>query len=97
MEKTNRLPEIDGKQYAPFITVDYEGEAWISEGNHRIKAAAALGWKYLPVEVRYFTGGEEQSGALEPSKVKKYDSQAVSEGFEFDDKFRGKLDKKEEK
>jgi len=59
MSKSGLLPLRDnGNEYLPFIQIGYDGEPWINEGNHRIKAAAELGFNYLPVEVRYFDGGE---------------------------------------
>lgn len=50
----------------------YDGSAWASEGNHRIMAAAQLGWEFMPVEVRYFDGGELVDGLLNPSAVIAY-------------------------
>ena len=48
------------------------------KGNHRIMAAAALGWKSLPVEIKYFDGGDTvESGPLYPKKL----SQSVTENF----------------
>lgn len=70
MQKTGKLPTgRDGKEYAPYIEVAHDGSAWVSEGNHRIMAAKALGWKTLPAEIRYFTGGERVDGPLHPSKL----------------------------
>lgn len=58
------------REYEPFINVAYNGEAWVNEGNHRIMAAAALGWKTLPIEIRYFDGGERvKSGPMYPGKI----------------------------
>ena len=75
MEETGKLPLLDkddpaSEEYAPFITVGYDGIPWVSEGNHRIMAAKALGWKTLPVELRYFDGGERTEGLLSPEKVR---------------------------
>lgn len=59
LSTTGKLPLCaDGSMYVPYIEVAYNGEAWVSEGNYRIMAAAALGWKTLPVEIRYFDGGQ---------------------------------------
>lgn len=71
MKDTGKLPLMsNGKEYRPFINVAYNGEAWVNEGNHRIMAAAALGWDTLPVELRYFDGGERvKSGPLYPAKI----------------------------
>lgn len=60
MRKTGKLPLSEsGKEMAPFIQVDQNGQPWVNEGNHRIMAAKELGWKSMPVEVKYFNGGED--------------------------------------
>ena len=69
MQDTGKLPLVNGKEYAPFVMVAWDGSAWVNEGNHRIMAAAELGWDSLPVEIRYFDGGERMSGPLEPKKI----------------------------
>jgi hypothetical protein len=71
MKDTGKLPlRQNGQEYAPFVMVAYNGEAWVNEGNHRIMAAAALGWDELPVELKYFDGGERvKSGPLYPDKI----------------------------
>ena len=71
MKDTGKLPlGRDGTEYAPFINVAYNGEAWVNEGNHRIMAATKLGWDSLPVDIRYFDGGERiQHGPMYPAKI----------------------------
>lgn len=74
MKKTGKLPLVgepgSEHEYAPFVMVAHDGSAWVNEGNHRIMAAAALGWKTLPVEVKYFDGGERvESGPMYPGKL----------------------------
>lgn len=72
MKDTGKLPlsKHDDSEYAPFINVAYDGSAWVNEGNHRIMAAAALGWKDLPVQISYFDGGERiTSGPMYPGKI----------------------------
>jgi hypothetical protein len=92
MKKSNKLPIENGKQYAPFVVVDQEGDAWVNEGNHRIMAAAHLGWKCLPVELKYFTGGEDRRGCLiPPEKVSAFDSHFLREGYLPINEFRGSL------
>ena len=80
MKDTGKLPTMDnGKEYAPFINVAWNGEAWVNEGNHRIMAATALGWKDLPVQISYFDGGERiESGPMYPGKI------GLSEGLDED-------------
>jgi hypothetical protein len=74
MKKNGHLPKYGDPgaehEYEPYINVAYNGEAWVNEGNHRIMAAAALGWKTLPIEIRYFDGGERvKSGPMYPGKI----------------------------
>lgn len=72
MSDTGKLPlhGHTGEEYKPFINVAYDGSAWVNEGNHRIMAAAKLGWETLPVEISYFDGGERvESGAMYPGKI----------------------------
>ena len=53
----------------PYIEVAYNGEAWVSEGNHRIMVAAEKGIESMPVEIRYFDGGQLRNGPLAPSRI----------------------------
>lgn len=81
MKRTGHLPlwGEPGKQReeTPYIMVDYSGQPWVNEGNHRIMAAA-LGWESLPVEIKYFDGGDTvESGPLYPKKL----SQNMIENF----------------
>lgn len=74
MGRTGHLPlwgEPDNpREEAPYIQVDYSGQPWVNEGNHRIMAAAALGWKTLPVEIKYFDGGDTvETGVLYPGNI----------------------------
>ena len=71
MEKTGKLPLTkQGEEYAPYVMVAYNGEAWVNEGNHRIMAAYRLGWKKMPIEIKYFDGGERvESGIMYPGKI----------------------------
>lgn len=96
MSENNKLPPLPhdlNTQYTPFIQVNYAGDAWINEGNHRVKVAADLGWEYLPVAIRYFLGGEdEDEGPLSPRKVNYYNEKALAQGYSVED-FRGTLSK----
>lgn len=71
MERTGKLPPTpSGEEYAPYIMVAHNGEAWVNEGNHRIMAAYRLGWKQMPVEIAYFDGGERvKDGIMYPGKI----------------------------
>lgn len=97
MAEKNKLPppygEPDTEHYAPYIQVDQRGRPYVNEGNHRIMAARNLGFKYLPIELRYFTGGEEVDGILSPEKLLEYDRQARAEGYDL--KNYGKQPKEE--
>lgn len=48
-----------------FITVDWNEEPGISEGNHRRDAALELGLPEVPVEIRYFGNADKQGRVLE--------------------------------
>jgi len=71
MERTGKLPPgPSGREYMPYIMVAYNGEAWVNDGNHRIMSAYRLNWPDLPVEIRYFDGGERvASGPMAPGKI----------------------------
>lgn len=77
MQTTGRLPlQKNGEEYVPFVVVAHDGAVRINEGNHRIMAAAELGWASLPIEIRYYDGGQRaENGPLHPSKVAKYDQE----------------------
>jgi len=72
MEKTGKLPPGNNPddEYLPYIMVAYNGEAWVNEGNHRIMAAYRLNWQDMPIEIRYFDGGERiKDGPMYPGKI----------------------------
>ena len=72
MERTGRLPPANdpNEEYLPYIMVAYNGEAWVNEGNHRIMAAYRLNWPDMPIEIRYFDGGERvATGPMAPHKI----------------------------
>jgi hypothetical protein len=54
-----------------FINVEYDGHAEINEGNRRTLIAKTLGWKYIPVEIRYYAGGELIDGQWHPDRIAK--------------------------
>jgi predicted chitinase len=83
MQDTGKLPLTDrGTEYHPFILVGYDGQPWVFEGNHRIMAAAALGWPTLKVVVKYFDGGERiKSGLLYPPKIGLATEEELYEGI----------------
>jgi hypothetical protein len=72
MERTGKLPPGNNPddEYLPYIMVAYNGEAWVNEGNHRIMAAYRLNWPDMPIEIRYFDGGERiKDGPMYPGKI----------------------------
>jgi len=73
MERTGKLPPMGSSpdnEYLPYIMVAYNGEAWVNEGNHRIMAAYRLNWQDMPIEIRYFDGGERiATGPMAPGKI----------------------------
>jgi hypothetical protein len=83
MGKTGRLPSVREEstdEYAPFIQIDHNGMPWVNEGNHRIMAALELGWKHMPVEVKYYAGGELADGPWHPDKLLARDKELRDEG-----------------
>lgn len=46
------------------LFVGHDGKVFIGEGNHRVRAAQAAGLSDVPVDVRYFAGGEDAPGPL---------------------------------
>jgi hypothetical protein len=99
MDETGRLPKApDGSDYVPFINVYQDGTAYVNEGNHRIMAAKALGFKYLPVEISYFNGAELiEDGDLSPKNVIGYDLQARDDKITLDNYRSEKKPKIEDK
>ena len=73
MDRTGKLPPMGSnpnEEYLPYIEVAYNGEAWVNEGNHRIMAAYRLNWQDMPIEIRYFDGGERiATGPMAPAKI----------------------------
>lgn len=56
---------------SPLICVEQDGTAFVWEGNHRIRAAIQAGLDAIPVDIRYFGGGEMVDGILSPDRVKR--------------------------
>jgi hypothetical protein len=66
--------------YNPFVEIASDGAPWMNEGNHRVMVADMLGWDYIPVEVRYFSGGEREGGPLSPDRIRFLDRAAHAAG-----------------
>jgi hypothetical protein len=60
-----------GLHNAVFLNVEYDGKVLINEGNRRTLIAHTLGWKYIPVEIRYYAGGELIDTPFHPDKLVK--------------------------
>ena len=54
-------------EHPPMLWVKWDGEAKIAEGNHRITLAAGMGIEWIPIDIRYFAGGEDIAGPLNPA------------------------------
>lgn len=68
MERTGAFPHG-----APFVVVDPFGVPWINEGNHRLMVSLSKGISHVPVEVRYFSGGQELAGDFSPESLMSLD------------------------
>lgn len=68
MAETGRFPQTpDGvAEGALSIDVVYDGSAWAASGDYRLGVARELGWRWVPVQITYFDGGERHAGALRP-------------------------------
>lgn len=60
-----------------FVTVDYDAEPRISEGNHRRDAAVELGLPEVPIEIRYFGHAEQKGTVVERSERHQFGSASV--------------------
>ncbi len=70
IRETGKFPLTEnGTEYVPYIEIGYDGKPWISEGNHRVMAAIAEGMDYIPVELRYFDGGQRRAGKWNPENI----------------------------
>jgi hypothetical protein len=70
IKDTGKFPLMEnGKEYLPYIEIGYDGKPWISEGNHRIMAAMSEGMEYIPVEIKYFDGGQRRAGKWSPDNL----------------------------
>lgn len=86
MGKTGKLPPAEWhefNEYAPMVVIGQDGVPYVNEGNHRIMAAAKLGFTGLPVEIKYYNGGEIEDGILSPDKVQTFDNQAKQLGISY--------------
>ena len=80
IRETGKFPlNEDGTEYVPYIEIGYDGKPWVSEGNHRIMAAIAEGLEYIPVELRYFDGGQRRAGKWAPDNIKEITERKLSE------------------
>ena len=51
------------------VGIDGLGNAWILEGNHRMRAANKAGLKYIPVEFQWYGCGEQVDGRWSPKNI----------------------------
>ena len=54
------------------VGINHRGEPYIIEGNTRTAVARDLGLRSVPAEVRYFAGGEQVGGLMEPGLLEHY-------------------------
>lgn len=64
-----------------FVVVNHRGEAFIAEGNNRTALAAQNGIARLPVNVRYFNGGELADGPMSPVRLLALKPERIIEGL----------------
>lgn len=68
------LVEAEGlyKDSPILVGINHRGEPYIIEGNTRAAVARDLGIDRIPAEVRYFAGGEQVGGLMEPGLLEHY-------------------------
>lgn len=73
-DRLRPLIEAEGfRQDSPILVgVNHLGEPYIIEGNTRAAVARDLGIDRIPAEVRYFAGGEQVGGRMEPGLLEHY-------------------------
>jgi hypothetical protein len=80
IRETGKMPlNDDGTEYVPYVEIAYDGKPYISEGNHRVMAAIAEGMEYIPVQLRYFDGGQRRAGKWSPKNLKEITDRRESE------------------
>jgi hypothetical protein len=80
IRETGRMPLMDdGREYVPYVEIGYDGKPFISEGNHRVMAAIAEGMEYIPVQLRYFDGGQRRAGRWSPENLKEITDRVKTE------------------
>lgn len=62
-------PNFDTRNNPVLIGINYKGEAYILEGNHRVAYAVKHRIPYVYADIRYYAGGEEVRGKYHPSKI----------------------------
>jgi hypothetical protein len=50
------------------VKVNYKGDAYVAEGNHRLHVGLKNGLKVAPVRVKYYIGAEKLADAKLPFK-----------------------------
>jgi hypothetical protein len=73
-DRLRPLIEAEGfRQDSPILVgINHLGDPYIIEGNTRAAVARDLGIDRIPAEVRYFAGGEQVGGRMEPSLLEHY-------------------------
>lgn len=61
------------RQDSPILVgINHRGAPYVIEGNTRVAVARDLGIDRIPAEVRYFAGGEQVGGLMEPNLLQHY-------------------------
>lgn len=61
---------FDTKKHPIHVLVNHKGEAYISEGNHRLAYAKRHGIENVFAKIDYVAGGERANGPMSPDKVR---------------------------
>ncbi len=71
VKKLRAAVKDEGIYSAIFINVQWDGKPMINEGNRRALVARDLGLKTIPIELKYYAGGELVDGPWHPDRISK--------------------------
>ena len=69
MESLRGKSEYPHDYGAVLIGVNHRGEPHILEGNHRLAVSRDIGFKHVPAEVKWYSGGEQAEGGFKPEHL----------------------------
>lgn len=81
----------EGVKEPVMLYVGFNGKAYIAEGNHRVHLADEFKLKDVPVDIRYFAGGELEDGAF---KLRNFETETDPKYIEMEKQLKDKSESK---